>query len=105
MPKIHNPTHPGLTLRDDVIPALRVSVTLAAEQLGVSRVALSRTINGRAAISPEMALRLEAWLGLERGGSARAWIAQQVAYDMWQAEKSFKKSAKRVKPAPEMVDA
>ena len=105
MSNMHNPPHPGLTLRDDVIPALGLSVTAAAEQLGVSRVALSRTINGRAAISPEMALRLEAWLGLDRGGSARAWIAQQVAFDMWQAEKLFKKSAKRVKPAPEMTAA
>jgi addiction module HigA family antidote len=51
--------------------ALGLNVTQAAEQLGVSRVAFSRTINSRAAISPEMALRIEAWLGKERGGDAR----------------------------------
>ncbi len=61
---MHNPPHPGLTIRDDVLPALGLNVTQAAEQLGVSRVAFSRMINARAAISPEMALRLWAWLGL-----------------------------------------
>lgn len=60
-----NPPHPGLTLRDDVLPALGISVTAAAEQLGVTRPALSRVLNARAAISPEMALRIEAWLGLK----------------------------------------
>ncbi len=95
-----NPPHPGLTLRDDVLPALGLSVTQAAEQLGVSRVALSRVLNGRAAISPDMALRLEAWLGVERGGDARVWMAQQSAYDMWQAEQRFKVAPMRVQPAP-----
>ena len=68
MTRMHNPPHPGLTLRDDLLPALSLSVTQAAAQLGVSRVAFSRMINGHAAISPEMALRIEAWLGIERGG-------------------------------------
>ena len=53
--------------------------------LGVTRAALSRVLNGRAAISPEMALRIEGWLGVENGGSADAWIAQQAAYDLWKA--------------------
>lgn len=65
-----NPPHPGLTLRDDVLPALGLGVTQAAEQLGVSRTFLSRVINGRTAISPNMALRIEAWLGVDHGGSA-----------------------------------
>jgi len=51
----------------------------------VSRVALSRVLNGRAAISAEMALRLEAWLGVEIGGSAEAFLSQRVAYDLWHA--------------------
>jgi addiction module HigA family antidote len=68
MAHMHNPPHPGLPLRDDVLPALGLSVTEAAQQLSVARVALSRVLNGRAAISPEMALRIEAWLGVERGG-------------------------------------
>ncbi len=49
---------------------------------------LSRVLNGRAAISPVMALRLEGWLGLENGGHADAWLAQQTAYDLWQAREA-----------------
>ena len=101
--KMHNPPHPGLTLRDDLLPALALNVTQAAEQLGVSRVALSRMLNGRAAISPEMALRLEAWLGADRGGDARVWLAQQSAYDVWQAQQRFKTTPMRVQPAPVMA--
>jgi antitoxin HigA-1 len=82
------PTHPGELLREDVLPALGLTVTAAAEQLGVTRAALSRVLNGRAAISPEMALRLEGWLGVEHGGRADLWIAQQAAFDLWQARKA-----------------
>lgn len=98
--KMHNPPHPGLTLRDDVLPALGLSVTEAAKQLGVTRVTLSRVLNGRAAISPEMALRIEAWLGVGRGGEARLWLAEQNAYDIWQAEQRFKVVPIHVQPAP-----
>ena len=100
MARMFNPPHPGLTLRDDVLPALRLSVTQAAQQLGVSRVALSRVLNGRAAISPEMALRIEAWLGVDRGGEARLWLAEQSAYDVWQAEQRFKAVPMQVERAP-----
>lgn len=88
MSEIYNPPHPGETLREDILPALGLSVTKAAEQLNVSRAALSRVLNGRAAISPEMALRLEGWLGVENGGRADLWIAQQAAYDLWNARKA-----------------
>ena len=100
MPRMFDPPHPGLTLRDDVLPALGLSVTEAAEQLGVSRVTLSRVLNGRAAISPEMALRVEAWLGVERGGDARVWLAEQTAFDMWHAQQRMKSGKVKVKPAP-----
>ena len=100
MAKMHNPPHPGLTLRDDVLPALGLSVTDAAQQLNVARVTLSRVLNGRAAISPEMALRIEAWLGVARGGEARLWLAEQSAYDMWQAQQRFKAAPMHVRPAP-----
>ena len=83
MSRIHNPPHPGEMLREDILPALGLSVTEAANQLGVTRVALSRVLNARAAVSPQMALRLEAWLGVENGGRADAWMAQQAAYDLW----------------------
>ena len=88
MSRLHNPPHPGKTLREDILPALGLSVTQAAAQLGVTRAALSRVLNGRAAISPEMALRLEGWLGVKRGGRADVWVAQQAAYDLWQARKT-----------------
>ena len=100
MARMYNPPHPGLTLRDDVLPALGLSVTEAAQQLNVSRVTLSRVLNGRAAISPEMALRIEAWLGLDRGGDARLWLAEQTAYDVWQAEQRFKSAPMHVSRAP-----
>jgi antitoxin HigA-1 len=83
--RMHNPPHPGKTLRDDILPELGLTVTEAAAQLGVTRAALSRVLNGHAGISPEMALRLEAWLGEENGGRADLWLAQQTAYDLWQA--------------------
>lgn len=88
MAKMFNPPHPGLTIKEDILPALGITVTEAAEQLGVTRVAFSRVINGKAAISPEMALRLEAWLGVKNGGSASVWLSQQATYDLWQARKS-----------------
>ena len=95
MTRIHNPPHPGEILREDVLPALSLTVTGAAEQLGVTRAALSRVLNGRAAISPEMALRLEGWLGVENGGRADLWISQQAAYDLWQARQAGKPKVRR----------
>ena len=84
---MHNPPHPGLTIKEDILPALGMSVTQAADQLGVTRVALSRVVNGKAAISPDMALRIEKWLGIKNGGSADIWLSQQATYDLWQARK------------------
>ena len=77
------PVHPGELLREEVIAALQLSVTDAAERLGMSRVALSRVLNGRAGVSPDLALRLE------RAGvsTARAWLAMQSNYDIAQAMK------------------
>ncbi|SCC95119.1 putative Antidote of proteic killer gene system [Thiomonas sp. X19] len=97
MNRMHNPPHPGMTLREDILPALGLTVTDAAAQLGVTRPALSRVLNARTAISPEMALRLEGWLGVEHGGHADAWLAQQSAYDLWQARKA---GAPKVRHAP-----
>ncbi|MBV8665413.1 MAG: HigA family addiction module antidote protein [Burkholderiaceae bacterium] len=95
MSRMHNPPYPGETLREDVLPALGLNVTEAAAQLGVTRAALSRVLNGRAAISPIMALRLEAWLGVEHGGRADLWLAQQSAYDLWRARKAGMPKVKR----------
>jgi antitoxin HigA-1 len=92
--KMHNPPHPGLTIREDVLPELGLTVTDAATQLGVSRVALSRMINGRSAISADMAIRLEQWLG----GNAETWLKLQMQYDLWQAEKKKRVKVKPVAP-------
>ena len=100
MSRMHNPPHPGETLREDVLPALGLTVTEAAAQLGVTRVALSRVLNGRTAISPEMALRIEKWLGVENGGRADVWLAEQASYALLQARKAFKSKVKR---APAMA--
>lgn len=90
MVNIYNPPHPGETLKDDVLPELGLSVTQAAAELDVARPTLSKVLNARAAISPEMALRLEVWLGVENGGRADLWLAQQAAYDLWQARQRTK---------------
>ena len=67
------------------MPALNLTVAQAAEQLGVTQAALLRVLNGRDPISPKMALRIEGWLGVENGGRAEIWIAEQAAYDLWKA--------------------
>ena len=95
---------PRLTFRDDVLPALGITVTTAADQLGVTRPALSRVLNARAAISPEMALRIEAWLGIKNGGSASIWLAQQSAYDLWKARKTMKPKVKHAR-IPQLLAA
>ena len=81
--KMRSPAHPGEILREDVLPELGVSVTDAAAALGVSRVTLSRVLNGHAAISADMAIRLGQWLG----NGAEIWLRMQVAHDLWRAAK------------------
>ena len=91
MSRMFDPPHPGFTLRDDVLPALDLSVSSAAVALGVDRTTLSKVLNGRSGISPMMALRIERWLGKDRGGSAERWLERQLAYDLWQARLSAKR--------------
>jgi antitoxin HigA-1 len=90
--RMFDPPPPGETLRDGVLPALGLTVVSAALALGVDRTTLSKVLNGRAGISPMMALRIEQWLGVERGGSAERWLSQQLAYDLWQARVEAKRS-------------
>lgn len=82
MSRMHNPPHPGEVLQDTVLSS-GLTVTEFAKHLGVSRVALSRVVNGRAAVSAELAIRLAAMLG----GSAESWLRMQVSYDLWHAQK------------------
>lgn len=84
MAQMHNPAHPGEVLKDTVLRADGgITVTEFAKRLGVSRVALSRVVNGKAAVSAELAIRLAAALR----GSAESWLRMQLAYDLWQAQK------------------
>ena len=76
-----NPPHPGLSVRHDCLEPLGLSVTEAARKLGVSRKQLSDIVNGRAGISPEMAIRLDKAFG----GGAATWFRLQAAYDLAQA--------------------
>ena len=82
--RMYNPPHPAEVIKEDILPELGLSVTAAAKQLGVSRVALSRVINGKAAISADMALRLHLWLG-DNSPSAESWLHQQASYGLWLA--------------------
>lgn len=92
---MHDPPHPGELLREEVIAALNLSVTEAASRLAMSRVALSRVLNGKAAISPELALRLE------RAGvsTARAWLAMQANHDLWRARQHAQPPVRRLQDA------
>ncbi len=76
-----SPPHPGLSVLHDCIEPLGLSVTAAAKRLGVSRKQLSQLVNGRAGISPQMALKLDRTFG----GGASTWYHMQAAYDLAQA--------------------
>jgi addiction module HigA family antidote len=85
--RMHNPPHPGAVLRELCLRPLALTVTQAATALGVSRKTLSAILNGRAGISPEMAIRLS----LAFDTSSESWLNQQVQYDLWQAERNRKR--------------
>jgi addiction module HigA family antidote len=85
-PSKMEPTHPGAILRLDVLPALDLSVTEAARQLGVSRQILHSILAERSAVSPEMAVRL----GRFCGNGAAFWLRMQTAYDLWHAERKLR---------------
>jgi addiction module HigA family antidote len=80
---MHNPPHPGEVIRELCLEPLGLTVTRAAEALGVSRKALSELLNGRAGVSPEMAIRL----GIAFDTTPESWLEMQLQYDLWQAKK------------------
>ena len=77
---MHNPAHPGEVLKELWLEPLGLTLTQAALRLGVTRKTVSKVVNGRGAITPKMALRLE----IVFGTSAQAWMNMQTAYDLWQ---------------------
>jgi antitoxin HigA-1 len=83
--RMHNPPHPGEIIRELCVEPLDLTVTEAAEALGVTRKTLSTLLNGRAGISPEMALRLSKVFGRTPEG----WLRLQLQFDLWKAEQSI----------------
>ncbi len=77
---MNNPPHPGEVIRDLCLEPLGLTVTAAAQGLGVSRKTLSELLNGHSGISPEMAIRLSKGFG----GSPESWMRQQMQYDLAQ---------------------
>ena len=86
------PTHPGEVLREDVLPALGLSVSEAARQLRVSRQTLHRILAGTSAVTPEMAVRLGKFCGNGPG----LWLRMQEAYDLWHAERRLIKELDKI---------
>ena len=86
------PTHPGEVLREDVLPALKLSVSAAARTLGVSRQTLHAILKGRAGVTPEMAARI----GKMCGNGPRIWLDVQNEYDLWHAERRLAVELKRI---------
>ena len=93
MGRMFNPPHPGEVLRDGVLDGTGITVTEAARQLRVTRAALSRILNGRAGISPDMAVRLGKWLD----HSPESWLRMQMDYDLWQAQRRPRPSIRPLK--------
>lgn len=90
-----NPPHPGEIIRKDCIEPLGLTVTEAAEGLGVSRKQLSRLLNGHAGISTSMAIRLSKAFG----GSPESWLMQQMQYDLRQTRKEGEPDVQRLAAA------
>lgn len=91
---MHNPPHPGEMLYEDVIKPLNLSVTDAAKHFGMSRVSFSRVLNGHAAISPDLAIRLE----MAGVSTARAWLAMQLNYDLAKARMHPQPNVAKLEP-------
>lgn len=87
-----NPPHPGLSVREDCLEPLGLTVTEGAKVLGVSRQALNNLVNGRSGITPEMAIRIDKAFG----GGAEVWLRMQTSFDLAQALKTA--SSIKVKP-------
>lgn len=87
MVMMHNPPHPGEVVRELCMVPLGLTVTEAANAIGVSRKALSELLNGKSGISPEMALRLS----IAFDTTAESWLSMQMEYDLWNAKKKIGK--------------
>jgi addiction module HigA family antidote len=86
------PTHPGELLRDEVLPALRVSISEAARELGVARQTLHRILAETHPITPDMAVRL----GKFCGNGAQLWLTMQADYDLWESTKRLAREVAKI---------
>ena len=94
--RMYNPPHPGEIIREFCVEPLKLTVTRAAESLGITRKTLSTILNGRAGVSPEMAIRLSRVFGRTPEG----WLRLQLQFDLWKAKQSVDVSGlKRIKAA------
>jgi len=98
---MYNPPHPGEIVRDVLIEATGLSVTAASIKLGITRVSLSKLINCRCSISPEMAVRLSIALNT----SAEMWLNMQQSYDLWVMEKNRNKLKREVSRISRQISA
>ncbi len=92
--KMHNPPHPGEVLNELCLKPLGMSITEAAERLGVARKTISGIINGHGSITPEMALRLE----IVFGSTAQTWLNMQTAFDLWHIKEKRKELSAALHP-------
>jgi addiction module HigA family antidote len=97
--EMHDPAHPGEVIREACLKPLNLTVTAAAEALGVTRKALSDLLNGHSGVSPDMAIRLEQVFG----STADAWLRMQMQRDLWEARQragTIKVNKRFAEPAP-----
>lgn len=94
---MHNPSHPGEIVREECLRPLGLTVTAAADALGVTRKGLSDLLNGHTGVSPDMAIRLEAVFG----STAETWLRLQMQRDLWEA----RQRAGKIKVNKRFVDA
>lgn len=98
--RMKNPPHPGRIVRQECIKPLGLTITDAAERLGVTRQALNNLVNGKAGVSPEMSIRLSKAFG----SSPEVWLGMQMDYDLAQAEKRADKiKVSRITPTHAVV--
>ena len=89
--RMHNPAHPGEIVREMYLKPLDVTITQAADALGVSRKHVSAIVNARASVAPDMAMRLALAFATE----SELWVNLQAQYDLWTVSK---KAPRNVKP-------
>ena len=87
------PTHPGEMLREDFMPDYGLTVTTMAEKLGVSRQTVNELLNEHRSVSPAMALRLSRLFG----NTPEFWLNAQLAVDLWEAQRSYKKELSHIR--------